>query len=408
VTTYIGRVGPVRYWRLAKLADRPSPMPQVAAAAKAPCAGQAEPAHDCVVLHPCEHRLDSHDTLTKASIAEAVAQLLGLEFAGVFDPREAAKRRVYFVPCDTLAAADAAQLGIRDWRDLFGGVAPYAFIATKVITHSLVEPEAAAPAGWTEQFGELVDKVVLDGYSVFTAQDARVAAARLLPLGALRTKDAAGVGGSGQTVITDMASLERLLANLDPAALRREGLVLERNLNRVFTHSVGQLRIGPWLVSYVGQQRQTRNHKDHEVYAGSSLRMVRGGLDSLLRQGLADDARTAVKQALVYHQAALMSFPGLFASRCNYDVVQGIDDAGLWRSGVLEQSWRIGGATGAELAALQALCDGPTREWVEASTHEIYAADVQIPTQARVHFNGVDPQVGALVKYAMVDAHDGP
>jgi len=223
----------------------------------------------------------------------------------------------------------------------------------------------------------------------------------------VRVKDAGGVGGAGQTVVNDMAGLERLLAGLDPAALRHDGLVLERNLKRVRTHSVGQLRMGEWQASYVGHQRLTHNHDDREVYAGSTLRLVRGGFDRLLHQALADDARAAVKQALVYHHAALQSFTGLFASRCNYDVAQGVDDAGIWRSGVLEQSWRIGGASGAELAGLQALRDDPAREWVDASTHEVYASYVQVPPHAQVHFDGIDPRVGRVVKYAMVEVHDG-
>ena len=87
---------------------------------------------------------------------------------------------------------------------------------------------------------------------------------------------------------------------------------------------------------------------------------------------LAGEVRMAAEQALAYHRAALLFFPGMFASRCNYDVAQGIDDGGQWRSGVLEQSWRIGGASGAEVGALHALQDDPELRMVRASTHEVY------------------------------------
>ena len=42
------------------------------------------------------------------------------------------------------------------------------------------------------------------------------------------------------------------------------------------------------------------------------------------------------------------------ASRRNYDIAQGTTIAGEWTSGVLESSWRLGGATAAELLAIQA------------------------------------------------------
>lgn len=42
--------------------------------------------------------------------------------------------------------------------------------------------------------------------------------------------------------------------------------------------------------------------------------------------------------------AALDCFPGFFASRRNYHIGQGRDAKGRFKSGVLEQSWRIGGA----------------------------------------------------------------
>jgi hypothetical protein len=90
-------------------------------------------------------------------------------------------------------------------------------------------------------------------------------------------------------------------------------------------------------------------------------------------------------------------------SRSNYDVAQGVDGDGVWRSGVLEQSWRIGGASGAEVLALRAFGDDPGLRWVEASTYELYADDVALPPGAEVHFDGSDRDVGRLVKYAVVE-----
>src|SRR5690606_12485924 len=101
--------------------------------------------------------------------------------------------------------------------------------------------------------------------------------------------------------------------------------------------------------------------------------------------------RWAVAQACQYHQAAQACYPGLFASRCNYDVLQGEAANGVWQSGVLEQSWRAGGATGAELAAFAYLREHPEATQVRALTCEIYgdgASSSPAPPDAVVYFDG--------------------
>ena len=60
----------------------------------------------------------------------------------------------------------------------------------------------------------------------------------------------------------------------------------------------------------------------------------------LLEIELPAAVRQAVLQARAYETAAFETFPGLYASRRNYDVARGRTGDGHWRSGVLEQSWR--------------------------------------------------------------------
>lgn len=362
--------------------------------------------HDHLVFYSRRGLASHHDTRTKARLAERLAGLLGLDFAGVHSVARAPDGgRTYYVPEDSVHVQDALELGIHGPADLFGGVVPESFVATKVITHALARADSVAPQGWSTRFADRVREVVLPGHSVFSAADARLACARLLETGAVRLKAADGVGGSGQFVIERMADLEAHLRSLDPADLRRHGVVLERNLRSVQTCSVGQVQVGPWRLSYHGRQRLTSDHAGRSVYGGSSLRLVRGGYEDLLATPLPDEVRTAVEQALVYHEAAMQEFPGLFASRCNYDVAQGVDDEGRWRSGVLEQSWRIGGASGAEVVALQTWMEQPGLDWVDASTCELYASDVEVPACAQLIYDGPDPQGGRLVKYAIVDGY---
>jgi hypothetical protein len=72
---------------------------------------------------------------------------------------------------------------------------------------------------------------------------------------------------------------------------------------------------------------------------------------------------------------------------------------------VLEQSWRIGGASGPEVAALEAFRADPSLRAVRARSTEAYGEPAEPPRGARVHFNGVDPQAGPLVKYTIVEPH---
>jgi Protein of unknown function (DUF3182) len=407
----------------------PPSSPATAPAAKAGVAADVAALRQrSLAFHRCNpgSRSRDHDIASKMAVARAIAELLGLHFAGELaedledagtasadlhatgTPAGGTAARApmpYLVPSETLDPATAARLGIRTEQDFFGGVVPWPFVGSKVITHPLVANNAAAPEGWSPDFCDAVAAVVLPGHAAFSLADARLAGERLLAAGPVRLKEAGGVGGTGQYVVHDNNELEARLQSLDTVALASEGVVLERNLDEVQTLSVGQVRVGPWLASYCGHQRTTPNHHGEQVYGGSELTVVLGDYEALLGMPLDDWVRTAVEQARVYDLAARRCYPGLLASRCNYDVAQGLDAAGQWRSGVLEQSWRIGGASGAEIAALQAFKDHPGWHWVRASTHECYAEAVSLPPGARQLYDGEDAHVGRLVKYVQVLAH---
>jgi Protein of unknown function (DUF3182) len=364
-----------------------------------------------VAFYRCDAEADMrhHDLATRSHVSRSLATLLGVGYAGDWSDDDRPVGEVYWVPSSTLAAGEAQQLGIRGVRDLFGGVVPHPFVATKVITHPLVRRDAAAPEGWSHELGEALGDAVLPGYSVFSMADALAAGTKLLAAGPVRLKAPDGIGGNGQTVARTQDELQQQLAAIQPDALGAAGLVLELNLAAdVATYSVGQVMVGQWLASYVGTQRLARNRHGAEVYGGSDLMVVRGTYDDLLGLELTPQRRTAIEQALVYHRLTMSAFDGLFASRCNYDVVQGTDAQGRSRSGVLEQSWRIGGASGAELAALLAFRREPSLRVVHASTHEVYADKFKPPPGAEMHFDDVDPHVGRIVKYSQVTPHAQP
>jgi hypothetical protein len=304
-------------------------------------------------------------------------------------------------PDDTLVADEASSLNICSADALFGGVVPYSVVKTKAITHRLVSSNAYRPEGWSPVFARRVQDAVLRGYTAFTTQDARVAAARLLTHGSVRVKEALRDGGKDQTVITSIGELDELLETLSVETIATFGLVLEENLRRVTTLSVGQVTVDGLKIAYQGTQRTVMNNKGEHVYGGSHLVCVRGGWEVLDRLAMAPAVRLGVAQARSYDRAA-NEFPGFLASRRNYDVGQGLDGAGQWRSGVFEASWRSGGASTAELAALTAFAHDPSLHVFEASTVKDFGRAQEAPRHALIHFQGDDPQDGPIRRYTIV------
>lgn len=354
------------------------------------------------VADPRDHG-SAHERATLLGFVRQLAALRGGTDGGLHDPAKNYDGPLYFVPSSTLTCAEAAALGIRGHDDLFGGVVPHRFVGTKAISHPLLAPGSAAVPGWNTQFAEQVGDAVLGGYTVFTPEDALQAGVRLLGQGPLRLKPVRASGGHGQEVVRDAAALQAALDAMHADEVRAHGLVLEEDLQDVRTFSVGQVRVGDLLASYFGWQKLTRNNAGCEVYGGSDLDVVRGGFDALLAGELPGEIRRAIEQAGRYDAAARACFAGFYASRSNYDIVLGRDGGGRWRSAVLEQSWRVGGATGPELAALEVFRREPQRRRVRALGFEVFGDSPEPPPQAIVHFRGTDPVVGRITKYTLVE-----
>jgi len=343
----------------------------------------------------------THEKVTLSIVAESIARVNDWCYAGVYDPAERSGGGLFFVPDDTLMFDEARALGIHSSHQLYGAVAPYPFVKTKAITHGLVSSHAARPYGWSSIFAESVRNAVLPGYTVFSSDDARMAAMRLLPLGPIRVKEPLGDGGYGQTAVAGVAELDAFLEKLSLEEIECHGLVLETNLRRVTTRSVGQTMIGDRMITYHGTQRAITNNHGLTVYGGSDLICVRGGWTELEKLPMDAQARLAVSQARTYDRNT-DRYPGFLASRRNYDIGQGIDGRGRWRSGVFEASWRSGGASTAELAALMAFAEDPALQVVEATSVKQFGRRTTIPRGAVIHFHDDDPEDGPLLRYTVV------
>ena len=338
-------------------------------------------------------------------VASTLAAIKGCPFAGVYDPSHAPSGRLYFVPSDTLVGVDAAQqLGIDSEQDLYGGVVPFpSWRRRRSRTRWLTSMHSRPQVGRSNSLGACSTWCCPASPHSRCATPARRVRRCCAKAACVSRKRAASAGSGNRWSPACSNSKPQFTRATDDDW--RNGLVLERNLSDVTTLSVGLVRVDDLLASYIGRQRLTRNNHGDEVYGGSTLTVVRGDFDALLEFAASPQIRTAVLQARAYHDAALQSFTGLFASRCNYDVAQGFDDAKQWRSGVLEQSWRVGGASCAEVAALQAFRADASLDVVRASTTEIYGPDPDVPPGARVYYSAVDEHAGMITKYSRLEPH---
>lgn len=343
-----------------------------------------------------------HERISLLGFAQRLAALLGYDMQGLHEAERAYAGPLYYVPNRTLTCREAAALGIAGPHDLFGGVVPHAFVGTKAISHPLVDEDAKTVSCWNPAFAEQVGDAVLAGFVAFTREDAKRAGMRLLAAGPVRVKEVRASGGRGQCVVRDGAELDAQLAAMDAGEIGAHGVVLEEDLQDVRTFSVGQVQVADLTASYFGVQRLTRSNEGLEVFGGSDLDVVRGGFDALLAQVLAPEIRLAIGQARRYDDAVHACFPGFFASRRNYDVLLGRDGSGRWRSAVLEQSWRVGGATGPEIAALEVFRADASRQRVRAGCFEVYGDAPEPPPHATVYFRGTDPVQGRLTKYTVL------
>lgn len=306
----------------------------------------------------------------------------------------------YWIPVSTLSRRAAESLGIDHGLQLWGGIVPAPFMATKLVSHSRRSRHAAAPAGWVDIVG--LEDCTLPGWSAFGRDDILGAGLDLLHGGHVRLKCPYERGGHGQQVVRSEEEFAQWIDS-SPQQVLDEGIVLERDLAESVTYSVGfSVLPGDHRIAYVGTQRNVAAPNGDLVYGGSRLDFVRGGLVELeesLREG---KARAAVRAAIRY-DAVIRHTYGVIASRCNYDVIAGVDRMGRRHLGVLEQSWRFGGASMAELLAIERFAARPTLQRVVAETVETYTGE-PAPADAFVYWRG---GAGAPCKYARI-VEDAP
>jgi Protein of unknown function (DUF3182) len=260
----------------------------------------------------------------------------------------------YFVPINTLSKRFAVAQSIRTPDDLYGGVVQHPLHGHKGALHKLV-PGGHAPAPYSRRFAQMVAPAVLPGFTAFSPEDAVRAFAELGGQGhVVRHKDPRRTNCRGQTIVESPCHA-KLLAEQLGESLAHHGSVLEVNLHNPETFNVGLLHFDGKPYSFIGDQRTAKDSTDAEMYAGTTLRMVRGDLGKLAQApGLDETKKRGIIQAKIVSEA--YSNLGVMSSRMVLDVIQGTSgDSNVGLSGVADPALRPGGASPAELLAIEKL-----------------------------------------------------
>lgn len=296
-----------------------------------------------------------------AEVGKCLATLTGSRFLGsVIEGSEVDSKGIYYVPAKPILKEKAKVLGVKSTEDLFGGVVEHSVHADKAILHLTPTLTSSAPEGYLRSFALSVRDAVLPGYSAFTDEDALHAFQLLNAAGeVVLVKDPSQSDADGQVKVKSQGELMGLLRAIPVDVLSQKGMVLEAFVQDPVTQSVGQVYIDGKVYCYFGQQTSVF-HEGRNKYGGTRVEMYRGEIENLPKFAPNESLRIAVAQSIKVRDAFSIYDPVI--SRMNFDIVQGINAKGEFVSGVTDQSFRLGGASPAEVLAIEELEENPAHK----------------------------------------------
>jgi len=346
----------------------------------------------------CQPSDSHHNVASVEALAARLCSLTGRQLLPTLQSFDE-NNETFFVPTFALVRQNGhPEISIQNF---YGGIVHHGFMTTKLVTHPHWHDDDNLPEGWARSFAACLQDCVLSGFSVFSHRHALEAAGALLKKHKIRFKNPYASGGKDQTVIETVRSLDGFLETVSDSDIAN-GLVVEEDVENSSTYSVGQVQIENHIGSYLGRQYTSHDKDGSVAYAGSRLHMVRGGWDTLLNQLQSPVAHRIVENARRYDEAARQHL-GLVASRRNYDVLVGpITENGV-RCGVLEQSWRVGGASPAEVLAIEKLTQDETVIAVQAMVRETQDQKPAFKEKDFIVYAGDDDFGRPLHKYARIE-----
>lgn len=329
-----------------------------------------------------------------ACLAGWIAEQLGRVYQGEYKPG-AELDAAFWVPHAPMTPEEAGALGITSKEQIFGAVVE-PLHAQKSVFHCPLPRATYVPAHFPLDFSRSVQVISAPGYTAFTPQDALLAFESLLQQGhSPRFKNPTATAGLGQRVASNRQEAEAVIAAISGDVFRRFGVVIEANIpisvGQPHAFSSGWIELGGEEYTYVGTQSQGEKN----IYTGTRLHMVRGHEPPYV-----PDIPNAVTDHTTYLLGLLGLLDGLqIATRCNFNFVKSMHDEVF----AVEPTFRIGGATGAELLAIGYLKDHPEEDQVVASTRFVYDQHEPLPAGAHRLYSGNDRIFGVREIFASLE-----
>lgn len=333
------------------------------------------------------------------SLAGFLAKLTGRKYQGDLSLNTKIDSRDILFPHKSLPVSAGEELGVTSQNQIFGSVIEPIY-AEKSIFHPLINKPEVAPRNFPHKFPKQLfeSKATLPGYTVFCLDDA-LSAFELLKLQGVvvRLKDPQGSSGTKQLIVASRTEVEEFVKSIDPSKLKALGLVLESNLINssdpkaaLRAYSAGWTVIDGKIYSYIGEQMFGETGTV-DRYLGTKLYMVRGTTNNLI-DFAKEKKLQSILQCLSKVKRAMVFLPYLIGSRINFDFLVGIPEtlpANRYikeRTYVVEQSFRVGGATPAELLGIQYLNTHKNAEIVTAISRVHYGSETksQISTNSEI------------------------
>ncbi len=203
-----------------------------------------------------------HQKATVADIARKVATLMDWDFGGEFDISTRYGQQLYFVPNHTLLTHEARALRIRHHDDLFGGVVPFPFVATKAIVHPLVAPDRELPARLVARLPR--SACATRCYQVLLPSRCRTRGGRRPSYWRSEPYSAQAWPRHRRARSADGRRARPILNPACKACPRPTSnatvVGIELDLAEATTYSIGQVRIGGLEASYCGTQSTTTDN----------------------------------------------------------------------------------------------------------------------------------------------------
>lgn len=288
------------------------------------------------------------------NINKKIGSIIGAESQIEFDSiEENIKRKVYYVLSKPIDFEVAYLLGIKSKDDFFGGVFEDKRQAAKHMLHVGVGTDY--PNYYSLEFAENVNDYVLPGFTVFSLEEAYIAYQRLRDLGynSIRLKNPCCSDSQGQKTIGEVSEVDLFVQ--ESIGDLSEGMVMECALDDPNNLSVGCFELNGDTYCYVGFQSEVV-YQGRRCYGGTDMYVTKNNFDILKNvfetRSVPVDFRDIIEGFNVLRHS--YNQIGAMITRFNIDYLYGFVD-GVLKSGFVDPSFRVGGATPGEIESVELL-----------------------------------------------------